>query len=659
MNRKLRKAQEKLQRKPDAGITPAQVFERALEHHRAGRLAEAEPLYRRVLQAAPQHPPSNTNLAIILRQTGRITEAIPLYQTALLTNPGLPDAWYNLGIALRHAGRLEESAAAYRKAIDLAPDSAPPYGNLGDALKTLGRIPEAIAVLNKGLSLDPNNVEAAYNLGVCLNEEGRIEEARAAFTHVLSVRPGFFPARLSLCIGHLPIIYRDDAEIDRCRAAYRADLEDLAARLRLDTPEAVAAASDAVGLIQPYYLAYQGRNDRDLQRLYGTVICRIMAARYPQWSRRPPMPPRAAGEKLRLGILSGYFQHHSIWKIPLRGWMEHFDRSQFELFSYYTDHGRDEHTDEAERWSARFVQGPSLSVEEWCHRIREDRLHALIVPEIGMDPMAVKLAALWLAPIQIAFGGHPETTGMPTFDHHLTSDLMEPMDGQDHYTETLVRLPNMAVSYKPITPKPVQLGRQDIGIRPDAVMYWSCQSLFKYLPKYDDVFPLIARRVPGAQFAFIRYSKGESVNRVFQERLAGAFARHGLSMADHCVFLPHLTYDQFNAVAGLADVFLDNIGWSGNNTAMESLAYGLPIVTCPTDLMRGRHCAAILSMIGVTDTIARTVGEYVEMAARLGLDPAWRSGIREKIAANRHRAYDDPTCVRELETFLKAAVARH
>ena len=72
--------------------------------------------------------------------------------------------------------------------------------------------------------------------------------------------------------------------------------------------------------------------------------------------------------------------------------------------------------------------------------------------------------------------------------------------------------------------------------------------------------------------------------------------------------------------------------------------------------MRGRHCAAILRMLGVTDTIAASADDYVAIAARLARDPAWRTGVRARMQANRARLYADPAPVRALEDFIEKAV---
>ena len=77
----------------------------------------------------------------------------------------------------------------------------------------------------------------------------------------------------------------------------------------------------------------------------------------------------------------------------------------------------------------------------------------------------------------------------------------------------------------------------------------------------------------------------------------------------------------------LSDVYLDTFTWSGGNTTLEAIACNLPIVTCPGEFMRGRHSDSFLKMLGVTDTIAHNVAEYIEIAVKLGLNPVWRRDI--------------------------------
>jgi protein O-GlcNAc transferase len=325
------------------------------------------------------------------------------------------------------------------------------------------------------------------------------------------------------------------------------------------------------------------------------------------------------------------------------------------VFGYHTGSNTDAETSSAATLCERFVQGP-YPTNRWRKEILADRLHVLIYPEVGMDPVCPQLAAQRLAPIQCNSWGHPDTSGFPTIDYYLSSSLMEPVDGQDHYSERLIRLPNLSIYYEAPTVPALSVGRDHFGFRIGATVFWCAQSLFKYLPQFDVVFPHIARQIVDCQFAFIEFDGAPRMTDLFRQRLDRAFAACGMNYADHCIFLPPLDPARFAAAAGLADIFLDSIGWSGCNSTLECLAHNLPVVTMPGPLMRGRHSAAILRMMGVTETIAESIDDYVMTAVRLGNDAAWRSTVKGRIRANKFRVYRDDACVRALEEFLERVV---
>jgi protein O-GlcNAc transferase len=233
---------------------------------------------------------------------------------------------------------------------------------------------------------------------------------------------------------------------------------------------------------------------------------------------------------------------------------------------------------------------------------------------------------------------------------------MEPDDGDGAYTEKLVRLPNLSIHYQPLAVAAAAPDLTAFGVRPGSVKYLCCQSLYKYLPRNDDVFPRIAAAVPDAQFLFIRHPSSPAVTELMNRRLAAAFAAAGLDAARHVVWVPPQDPPHYAGLNAACDVYLDSLEWSGGNTTLEAVAAGLPVVTLPGRLMRGRHSAAILTMMGVTETIARSNDDYVSLAARLGTDPAWRRRIASAVVDRRSHLYDDEAPVRALEQLIESWV---
>jgi len=233
---------------------------------------------------------------------------------------------------------------------------------------------------------------------------------------------------------------------------------------------------------------------------------------------------------------------------------------------------------------------------------------------------------------------------------------MEPVGAQMHYSEKLVRLPNLSIYYEPVDLPPVQIDRAELGLRGEAVVYWCAQSLPKYLPQYDEVFARIAAEVPGCQFVFIEFAGGKGVTEMFKARLDRAFSAVGLKAGDHCIFLARLAPERFAAAIGSCNIVLDSIGWSGCNSILESLAHDLPIVTLAGELMRGRHAAAILNRMDVRETTAVSVEAYISIAAALGRDQTRRGEASSRISSNKHRVYRDFECIAGLESFVEQAV---
>jgi protein O-GlcNAc transferase len=619
-----------------------------------GRFAEAADHYRAAFKLKPDSPEPSFNLAQVLYRAGRFAEAEAACRDALRLKPDDPEA-YNLRGNIRSAlGEFTAAEQCYREALRLNAKYVEAYRNLGDLLGNVRRFEQSVDCYRQALLIEPNSPGTWNNLALALTSLGRPEEADACYSHALRLKPDFLGARLNRCVDRLPLIYRDEAEIDRVRADYAAELE--AAR-RVDLARSPPGAVGATGGKPPFLLAYQGRSDRDLQAGYGDFVARVMASLFPAWTTPPEVAPPQPGEPVRVGILSAYFFNHSNWKIPIKGWMSALERSRFQLWAYHVGTWEDDETAVARALSHRFVQGP-MTVERWAETIRADRLHVLLIPGIGMDPMTQRLAGLRLAPVQATSWGHPDTSGLPTIDDYLSSDLMEPPGAEAHYTERLVRLPNLSIWYETPTLTPEALSRSDLGLPDDVVIYWCCQSLYKYLPRFDGVFARIAAGVPNACFLFIEYPHGQRVNTIFRERLAAAFADAGLDAERHCRFLPSMPQARFAAVCRLADVFLDSLGWSGCNSTFEALAQDLPVVTMAGEFMRGRHSAAILAMLDLPDLVAADPGAFVDLAVALGRDPARRRALSAHIAANKHRLYRDRAAIDGLAAYLDAASRR-
>ena len=176
----------------------ADLFAAAVQHHQAGRLDQAEALYRQILARDPKHDESLHLLGVIAHQAGRSDVAVELIRRAIALNPGNPAFYLNLGVFLRDQNELDAAAAHYRQALTLKPDLAEAHLNLGVILKDQGKPQDAIASFKAALALDPTYADAHVNLGVALSEDGKLVEAVASFRTALDLNPDNPTARLAL-----------------------------------------------------------------------------------------------------------------------------------------------------------------------------------------------------------------------------------------------------------------------------------------------------------------------------------------------------------------------------------------------------------------------------------------------------------------------------
>ncbi|MBM3952979.1 MAG: tetratricopeptide repeat protein, partial [Rhodospirillales bacterium] len=601
----------------------------------AGRWTRAKEEYARALAKRPDHPGATFNLAQVLGEEGDHAGAAALFAKLAARDPANAEARCFLGRALKAQGNIAEARAALGEAVRLDPRYHFAWARLAEleleagdldaalaAAKTValaapanfdaavtvaeihgrrGETAERDAWLARSRALVPDPAEFLFALGIGLVERSFPEAARRTFRRGLMFAPDHARMRWSLA-RLLPESYPDIGAIDRARAEYAAGLAAIEDSLRLDTPTAAREAFAALQTMTNFFLAYQERDDRDLQMRFGRIAGRVAAARFPEFARAPDFPPADPVRKPRIGFLSMYFCEHVVARL-YAGWPEALDRQRFEVFGYHIGPNDDSMTRRMARHCDVFrhlprsrapaAAGTVAALDEWFAGIgrvlRSDRLDALIFTDIGMDPTSFALAALRFAPVQAAGIGHPVTTGLPTVDYFLSGELIEPLAGDAHYSEKLVRLPNLSLRlFDPIRSGDVApRTRESFGFGADEIIYLCTQSIFKYLPGYDRIHAEIARALPKAKLVFVR-SGPPDLDAVFLPRLARAFAAAGLDRDRHCLFLDRLSASDFLALHQVGDAFLDTPGWSGGNTTLGAISADLPVVTLPGEFMRGR-----------------------------------------------------------------------
>jgi predicted TPR repeat methyltransferase len=174
---------------PTRGSKPEAAFDQALVFHQAGRVSEAEQMYRQILKDQPNHVDALHLLGVIDHQRGNHAEAVRHIDAALAINPMLASAFYTRGNALFRLRQFGEAVASYDQAIALKPDSAETYSNRGLALCELKRFDEGLASYDRAIALKPDCAEAFINRGNTLCELKRFDEALASCNRAIALNP--------------------------------------------------------------------------------------------------------------------------------------------------------------------------------------------------------------------------------------------------------------------------------------------------------------------------------------------------------------------------------------------------------------------------------------------------------------------------------------
>lgn len=631
---------------------PQAHFQLANALKEQGRLNEAIACYRNALAFMPDSAPIHNNLGSALLDQGRRDEALACFRKALALSPDFPEAHYNLGNVLKDQGELEEAIACYQKTVALRSEFPEAHFNLGNAFRSRKRLDEAAGSYQAALALQPDFPDAHLRLGMTFADQGRMDDAIGCCRKALSLNPGLAEARWMIAMSQIPALYESQSEPERCRAGFSMELGNLE---RWFDAHRVTDGFKAVGAQQPFCLAYQEDNNRDLLERYGNLCARIMA----EWFSVQGIAPstvRASGGAIRVGVVSQYFCDHSVWNAIVKGWFQQLDRQRFSLHAFCLGDAEDAETAFAKSRATHFERG-RRELRQWVEAILRQRLDVLLYPEIGMDPMAVRLASLRLAPVQAVTWGHPETSGLPTIDYYLSAEDLEPADAQANYTEQLVTLPHLGCFYQRSRTVAGAPDLDDLGIDPHVPLLLCPGVPFKYAPRHDPVLIEIARRLGRCRFVFFTHRLAGLSARL-RQRLAAAFGCHQLDLDDFVTFVPWQNRGGFYGLLERADVFLDTIGFSGFNTALQAVECGLPIVTREGRFMRGRLASGILKRMGLPELVARSEEDYVALAVKLARDTEYRKHICERIVASRHVLFEDIAPIRALEAFLVEATRR-
>lgn len=717
----------------------------ALKHHQAGRLPEAEQLYRQILQADPNQPDALHLLGVIARQVGMNDVAVDLIGHAIQLRGNSPDFYNNLGGAYLDLKKFAEAAANFRKSIELKPDYAVAHSNLGNALREMKQFDEAIAACRKAVKLNPESADHHVNLANALKERGMSELAMASYQRALERNP-----HLAVAHNNLANLFKDQGKLERAISSYLQALQlnpasaemhnnlgnaysDLgeweqaiasfqrALELNPDYPEALnnlsnvfiernqideaiahsrraleikpdyARAHNSLGNalvsrgdsseavmhyrraleldphdaevcnnlggalqsqghqeeatdcykraleLKPNFaqahsnllLTLQYRSDVTLQSLYEAHVA---FDRQHAWNlrREAVVHPKNNRIPLRIGFISADLGRHPVGYF-LIGLLENLDRNFVEVYCYSDRPRKDDLTERIRTTATQWYDSIGISDEELANRIQSDQVDALFDLAGHSAHNRMLVFARKPARIQITWAGYASTTGVAAIDYILADQFEIPAESEPFYSERVLRMPHGYLCYEPphYAPPVNPLPARECG----AFTFGCFNNHLKITDHVLNVWNRILQRLPKSRLLlkYTGWNDPDIAGRIIQ-KLSSEIDPARIEFQGQS---PHAELlGQYNRV----DLALDPFPYSGGLTTCEALWMGVPVLTCPGETFASRHSLSHLSNVGLTETIAESLDDYVERAVRLATDlpglARMRSELRDRMATS-------------------------
>ncbi|AUC62338.1 hypothetical protein AA637_14820 [Cyanobacterium sp. HL-69] len=617
------------------------------------QLSEYIQAYQAILQGINSEPENYLNFyygAIFLEKVNNIEDAIKLYQQSIKLNPNHLDSYNNLGNLLLNNNQIKQAEKYYLLAFNVDNKYFGTCLNLGNLYLKSDRITLALDYYNQALKISPTYENFLWIVNN-IRSFNYIQESINFARHNCSLLPYNLFASLE-CDRILPFVYQKEEEINNYRQSLTRFLQKIS-EINLDIKNNSLFALQLIDTHTNYHSHYQAQNDLELQILYGNFIHKVMTINYPSYCQ--PLKKNKHPEKIRIGYISYCLRSHVVGKLSL-GWIKYHNQNKFEIYCYYLgDFSEDKITQEFKRHSKKFYHfKDDTNIEIIAQTIKDNELDFLVFLDLSMYPRMSQLAGLNLAPIQCVTWLHPITSGIPTIDYFISSELIEKNNTNNHYSEKLIKLPNLSIYYSSKNSE-VDKDKAKFNLKHENIIYISSQYCSKYLPQYDYVYSEIAKKVKHCQFVFIHpriNNNNDKITPQLWERIKQSFSNYQLDWQDYCIFLPTIKNSKdYKQLLKSCDIFLDTIGFTGFNSTLDALEFFLPVITHSGEFFRTRQSEGILKMIQVTDTVADNVEDYIIKAIALGTNNELRQKISDKIRRNINLLYEDLTSVKALETF--------
>ena len=680
---------------------------RALEHHKAGRLNEAEAIYRQVLSTDGAVVEAWNLLGLVLLDLARLDEGREALERAVALAPNDANFANHHGIALLRLGKFAEAAAQFARALAIDPEFSSARINLGDTLVRRGMLEEAhaayllgqasrpedaalskkvaqvsgaiarscaaqalerkragdfegaLAAYDRALALGPNDGSILHNLAVLQKASGQPRAAEETTKRALACAPDLAEAHNlygALCKESGRI---SEAETSFRRAIARApglvDAHNNLANVLCDFGRVDEALIEYRAALDSSPDAAQVRSNCLMAMQYVVEDQPTLAAAHHQFEERHARTispvnrtpiSRDPNRRLRIGYVSPDFRAHSVAYF-LDAIFRYRDRDQIELFAYSDVTQPDGVTEMFSQAADSWCETARLSDPTLAATIAEDRIDLLIDLAGHTAGNRLLTFARKPAPLALSYLGYPHATGLSAIDARISDRLTDP-----NGDESILRIDPTFLCYTPIGDTPPIKPRSARGRE---VRFGSFNSLAKLSTHTLDLWARTLVSIPEARLLLKARGLGDEQARewIFSAFEARGVARSRLELRPPTESL-HEHLDSYHEI----DIALDPTPYNGTTTTCEALLMGVPVITRAGTLHAGRVGVSLLSAVGLSELVAHSDEEFTAIAkARAASDETFgdradlRADLRDRLLASV--LCDGPRFTRNLESAYR------
>ncbi len=586
---------------------PHPLFDQATTAHSGGDLEEAERLYRKVLEDLPGFHDAGINLAVIVKNDGRVEEAENILKRILDEDANSHLAWNNLGRIYQGRFDNDEAEACYRKAIELFPAYAIGLSNLGNVLFHKKQFDEAERVFRRASIVSPTYDKLPYSLGRIAAKRCQHDLAELLFKRAIALDG---EERWN-AIEHLALSQIAQGRVEEAEPLYEQ-------RLSFKPDPFLLAAYQMC-------LAYLPNANNEIIQ---ASLNKWVPSCFPGEILPGPDMPDVANRKIRVGYVSGDFRRHSVTHFLMAVFEKH-NKERFEIRCYSNGTEHDDLSDRIRESADAWHEISDLSDQEAYEFLRAQELDILV--DLSGHTALHRLAVFSMraAPVQVSWLGFMGSTGLPTMDYVLADKVVAPPEEEKYFSEKVKRLPH---SYFCLTVPDEDVRVEKANSEHEPIWFGCFNNRSKLSAPTIGLWARILQLAPATKLCLKhQFFDDPSIKRACLVE----FASYGIDPERITIVGRSVTRRELFESYRRIDIALDPFPYTGATTTAEALWMGVPVVSLQGDRWGGRMSESILNAVGLTDLVAKTMDDYIQIAVTLATNPEKlelvRAGLRERV----------------------------